>query len=151
VVLAAGAATRYGSPKQRLLLAEVLDRLSGSTEIGEVVVVTGAYDVDTDARVVACPDWERGPGASLRCGLEALHRDTSAAVVILADGPDLSPDERVGIFLEDHYWNDSDAAVVFKRLDPLEWRGSLHLPRQRRHQLSMERHRPARLPEVRGP
>ena len=91
VVLAAGAATRYGSPKQRLLLAEVLDRLSGSTEIGEVVVVTGAYDVDTDARVVACPDWERGPGASLRCGLEALHRDTSAAVVILADGPDLSP------------------------------------------------------------
>ncbi len=33
------------------------------------------------------------------------------------DGPDLSPDERVGIFLEDHYWDDSDAAVVFRRLD----------------------------------
>jgi CTP:molybdopterin cytidylyltransferase MocA len=91
VVLAAGAATRYGSPKQRLLLAEVLDHLGESVEIGEVVVVTGAYDVDTDARVVACPDWERGPGASLRCGLEALHRDTAAAAVILADGPDLSP------------------------------------------------------------
>lgn len=91
MVLAAGAATRYGSPKQRLLLAEVLDRLGESTEIGEVVVVTGAYDVDTDARVVACADWERGPGASLRCGLRTLHRDTSAAVVILADGPDLSP------------------------------------------------------------
>ncbi|HVL54215.1 MAG TPA: alpha-amylase family glycosyl hydrolase, partial [Vitreimonas sp.] len=32
-------------------------------------------------------------------------------------GADLSSDDRVGIFLEDHYWNDSDAAVVFKRLD----------------------------------
>ncbi len=33
------------------------------------------------------------------------------------DGPDLSPDERVGIFIEDGYWDSSDAAVVFKRLD----------------------------------
>ena len=33
------------------------------------------------------------------------------------DGPDLSSDERVGIVLEDHYWDDSDAAVVFKRFD----------------------------------
>jgi glycosidase len=32
-------------------------------------------------------------------------------------GPDLSPDERVGVVLEDHYWDDSDAAVVFKRFD----------------------------------
>jgi len=33
------------------------------------------------------------------------------------DGPDLSPDRRVGVFLEDHYYNRTDAAVVFKRLD----------------------------------
>ena len=32
-------------------------------------------------------------------------------------GPDLSADERVAIVLEDHYWDDSDAAVVFKRVD----------------------------------
>ncbi|MEA2578350.1 MAG: hypothetical protein QOD78_1938, partial [Chloroflexota bacterium] len=32
-------------------------------------------------------------------------------------GPDLSPDPRVAIVLEDHYWNDTDAAVVFKRVD----------------------------------
>ncbi len=32
-------------------------------------------------------------------------------------GPDLSPDPRVGMVLEDHYWDDSDAAVVFKRFD----------------------------------
>ncbi|CAA9287048.1 MAG: GH13 [uncultured Chloroflexia bacterium] len=32
-------------------------------------------------------------------------------------GPDLSADGRAGIFLEDHYYNRSDAAVVFKRVD----------------------------------
>ena len=32
-------------------------------------------------------------------------------------GPDLSQDGRVGIFLEDHYYDSSDAAVVFKRQD----------------------------------
>ncbi|MEA2631701.1 MAG: hypothetical protein QOE66_1920, partial [Chloroflexota bacterium] len=32
-------------------------------------------------------------------------------------GPDLSPDPRAAIVLEDHYWDDSDAAVVFKRSD----------------------------------
>jgi CTP:molybdopterin cytidylyltransferase MocA len=91
VVLAAGAATRFGSPKQRLLLAEVLDRLAVSTEVGEIVVVAGAYDVETGARVVHCPDWELGMGASLRCGLNALAPATEAAVVALADGPDLAP------------------------------------------------------------
>src|SRR5438094_747513 len=36
-------------------------------------------------------DWERGPGASLRAGLATLARDVEAAVVALADGPDLDP------------------------------------------------------------
>ncbi|HEY6014678.1 MAG TPA: alpha-amylase family glycosyl hydrolase, partial [Candidatus Limnocylindrales bacterium] len=38
-------------------------------------------------------------------------------------GADLSTDERVGIVLEDHYWDDSDAAVVFKRFD--RWSGDV--------------------------
>src|SRR5206468_7853613 len=33
------------------------------------------------------------------------------------NGPDLSTDDRVGMVLEDHYWDDTDAAVVFKRFD----------------------------------
>ena len=32
-------------------------------------------------------------------------------------GEDLSPDDRVVIQIEDHYWDSSDAAVVFKRID----------------------------------
>jgi glycosidase len=33
------------------------------------------------------------------------------------NGPNLSPDARVEITLEDHYWDNSDAAVVFRRRD----------------------------------
>jgi CTP:molybdopterin cytidylyltransferase MocA len=91
VVLAAGAASRFGEPKQRLLLPRVLARL-GEAPLDEIVVVSGAYELDPGAaRLVACPEWERGPGASLRCGLAALSPDTEAAVVCLADGPNLAP------------------------------------------------------------
>jgi glycosidase len=33
------------------------------------------------------------------------------------NGPNLSDDDRVGIYIEDGYWNRSDAAVLFKRVD----------------------------------
>ncbi len=91
VILAAGAATRFGSPKQRILLPAVLERARQSAALGDVVVVLGAYDVETDARTVHCADWARGPGASLRCGLAALPASAEAAVVLLADGPNLNP------------------------------------------------------------
>jgi len=92
VVLAAGAATRFGVPKQRLMLDGVLGRVRRSHEVGEIVVVAGAYDVDAPERVVRCADWELGPGASLRCGLLALDAVAKAAAVVLADGPDLAPE-----------------------------------------------------------
>jgi len=39
------------------------------------------------------------------------------------NGPNLSGDERVGIYLEDGYWSRRDAAVVFKRVD--NWTGAV--------------------------
>jgi nicotine blue oxidoreductase len=103
VVLAAGAATRFGAPKQQLLLPAVLERLTG---LDEVVVVAGAHELEG---AVHCPDWERGPGASLRCGLAALRPEVEAAVVVLADGPELAPAaiERVVAA-----WRESGAPVV---------------------------------------
>jgi nicotine blue oxidoreductase len=68
----------------------VLERVRASS-IEDIVVVLGAHEVETSARTVHCPDWRRGRGASLRCGLSALGDETEAAVVVLADGPDLSP------------------------------------------------------------
>jgi CTP:molybdopterin cytidylyltransferase MocA len=91
VVLAAGASTRFGSPKQALLLEPVLERVRSSATIGNTIVVLGAHDVETSARAVRCPEWHRGPGASLRCGLDALGEEIEAAVVVLADGPSLDP------------------------------------------------------------
>jgi nicotine blue oxidoreductase len=90
VVLAAGASTRFGSPKQRVLLEPVLERVRGSSVDG-VLVVLGAHDLEVSAPVVRCGEWEGGPGASLRCGLHALPETAKAAVVVLGDGPDLNP------------------------------------------------------------
>jgi nicotine blue oxidoreductase len=88
VVLAAGAATRYGRPKQRELLPSVLARLA-EAPVDEVIVVAGAYSLDVPA--VQADDWERGPGASLRAGLAALGAGVTHALVVLADGPELDP------------------------------------------------------------
>jgi len=98
VVLAAGASTRYGRPKQLELLPAVLDRLA-RTSVDEIVVVEGAHPLETVSRtcprnsfrVVSASDWERGPGASLRAGLAALGPEMTHALVVLADGPDLDP------------------------------------------------------------
>ena len=91
IVLAAGEASRFGTPKQRLLLPEVLERLSQSS-VDDVVVVAGAHTLETPATVVTCAGWKRGPGASLTSGLEELGPGVEAAVVVLADGPDLAPE-----------------------------------------------------------
>jgi CTP:molybdopterin cytidylyltransferase MocA len=90
VVLAAGASSRYGTepPKQVELLPSVLAALAESS-VDEIVVVSGAHPLPVGS--IHCPDWERGPGASLRCGLAALPAETEAAVVAHADGPNLDP------------------------------------------------------------
>jgi nicotine blue oxidoreductase len=107
-VLAAGASRRFGDVKQRILLEPVLERVRASS-VDDVIVVLGAHDVETSARVVHCPEWERGRGASLRCGVRTLGDDVEAAVVVLADGPSLSP-AAIDRVLE--VWRESSADVV---------------------------------------
>jgi nicotine blue oxidoreductase len=73
-----------------VLLEPVLERVRASS-VDDVLVVLGAHELDSSARSVHCPEWERGPGASLRCGLAALPAEAEAAVVVLGDGPGLDP------------------------------------------------------------
>ena len=110
VVLAAGASSRYGvsPPKQVELLPRVLDAVHASALDG-TVVVSGAHELGPDS--IRCPDWERGPGASLRCGLAALPPEVEAAVVVLADGPDLDP-RAVDRVVEDWRTNGGDAVAA---------------------------------------
>jgi CTP:molybdopterin cytidylyltransferase MocA len=110
VVLAAGASSRYGTepPKQVELLPKVLAALRESSVDG-IVVVSGAHPLPVESE--PCPDWERGPGASLRCGLAALPPDAEAAVVVLADGPDLDP-RAVDRVIEDWRSHGGDAVAA---------------------------------------
>jgi nicotine blue oxidoreductase len=110
VILAAGASSRYGTepPKQVELLPSVLAALEVSS-VDQIVVVSGAHTLPVES--VHCPDWERGPGASLRCGLAALPQEAEAAVVVLADGPDLDP-RAVDRIVEDWRTNGGDAVAA---------------------------------------
>ena len=110
VVLAAGAATRFGGPKQALLVPRRRRAAFAPASVDGIVVVTGAHPLETTAPLVRCPDWERGPGASLRCGLGRARATASRRRwSSLADGPDISP-AAVDRVIE--VWRESGAEVV---------------------------------------
>ncbi len=101
LVLAAGAARRFGAPKQlaeldgRPLLEHVLASMS-SAPLDRTIVVLGAHaeeileGVDLHgAESVLCRDWGKGQAASLRAGLLAAA-GAEAVVVGLGDQPFLT-------------------------------------------------------------
>ena len=99
ILLAAGAGSRFGGDKLlapyngRPLIEAVLANLSGAP-VDETVVVVGE-DAERlrevcepyAVRVVENPDWARGQSTSVRAGLAACGADMRAAVVLLADQP----------------------------------------------------------------
>ena len=103
IVLAAGAASRFGGGKQlafldgRPLLEHAVKAMT-SAPVGRVLVVLGAVaehvlaGVDLHgAEPLVCERWSEGQSASLACGLAELA-DCEAVVVTLGDQPRVSPD-----------------------------------------------------------
>ena len=107
VVLAAGASSRMGRPKQTLSYrGESLLRRAALAALGAgcrpVVVVTGANAEPSrreleglDVREVFNPLWETGMASSIRAGVEALISaapDADAVVLLLCDQPHVTAD-----------------------------------------------------------
>ena len=107
VLLAAGAARRFGAPKQlaeldgRPLVTHALAHLLEVEHLAGVVVVVGAnaaavaeaIGAHDDVRVVACEAWAEGLAASLRTGVAAADGLGADGVLIhLGDLPRVGPD-----------------------------------------------------------
>jgi len=98
VVLAAGASTRLGEPKQLAVvggerLLERAVRVAREAGCAPVVVVLGARAEEIraacvlgDARVVVNEEWSEGMGASVRVGVGAVG-DAEGAVLMTCDQP----------------------------------------------------------------
>lgn len=103
LVLAAGGARRFGAPKllQRWGRATLLEHAIGIAAAvagNRVVVVLGARATRHLARVppgvtsiVRNARWREGLGTSIACGVTALPRSATRAVVLLADQPGVTP------------------------------------------------------------
>jgi molybdenum cofactor cytidylyltransferase len=97
LVLAAGAGSRFGSPKQLVRIGgeALLQRaVSRATEVGghAVTVVLGAHAAEltpllrhSSATVLINRHWEEGLASSLRLGVGQLPGSTAAVLVTLAD------------------------------------------------------------------
>jgi molybdenum cofactor cytidylyltransferase len=107
VVLAAGASTRLGRPKQLIVIeGETLlrraARLAVEAGFSPVCVVLGFEAEPMQAalaglavEVVLNRDWQEGMGSSLRYGMEAItkqERQPAAVLVMVCDQPRLSAD-----------------------------------------------------------
>ncbi len=100
VVLAAGASSRLGRPKQLLpfqgrpLTQHVIDA-AVAAGLDEVIVVLGAQAEEVleqlvlppGTRALVNPDYLQGQSSSLRAALRAAGPETRAAVVLLGDQP----------------------------------------------------------------
>jgi molybdenum cofactor cytidylyltransferase len=103
VVLAAGAASRFGSQKLlapfqgATLIRRTVENVLAS-QVSETVVVLGRESEDVrralrglPVRFVTNADFRSGLSTSLRAGLEAVEPSTLAALIVLGDQPGVTP------------------------------------------------------------
>ena len=88
MILAAGASSRFGSPKWRAEVdgERLLDRVVRTAHDAGLLclVVSGAHELQTDALVVHNPNWETGLSSSLSVGVAAARERGAERVVIVS-------------------------------------------------------------------
>lgn len=105
IVLAAGASTRFGSPKQlvrvagRPLLHSAVTRASEVTGSAVIVVLgsgaaqLGAALKHSPGSIVINQDWREGLASSIRAGVARLPLTCAGAMLLLADQPAVTADD----------------------------------------------------------
>lgn len=101
IILAAGEATRYGSPKQLLdwkgkpFVRQVAETALRSG-LWPVLVVTGAYAADIESclkdlpvSIVHNPEFKQGQSTSIKAGVKTLPKNVGAAIFLLSDQPQI--------------------------------------------------------------
>lgn len=102
IILAAGASTRLGTPKQLLpygkktLLSHTIEQALES-QVGPVIVVLGAHSTllsasidDYEVNIIQNTAWDEGMASSIRCGIESLQLfepTCAGAILLMCDQP----------------------------------------------------------------
>ena len=139
IILAAGDSQRFGSPKQILewkgkpLVRHAVEAALGAG-LSPIIIVTGKHAEiiiaalqDLPVIFKNNPDWKEGQSSSLKAGLNALPKETSAAIFLLADQPHVN--SKVIRTLMEKHWREkcliSLPLVKGKRSNPVLFDKSL--------------------------
>lgn len=121
IILAAGASTRLGQPKQLVKLGgrPILHRvISAAAQVvgQDLTVVVGAHAKDmtyflsrTSASWVVNQQWEEGISSSIRAGLAVLPPACEAVLILLGDQVGVTADDLKRLV---NAWKGNDGAIV---------------------------------------
>jgi molybdenum cofactor cytidylyltransferase len=126
IVLAAGASSRLGQPKQLVRIGgrPALHRVvSSATSLAghSVTVIIGAHANElsrllahSPASVIINRQWEEGMASSIRCGLSALPAACDAVLILLGDQVAVTADDLKRLAAA---WNDQEGSIAAATYD----------------------------------
>ena len=102
ILLAAGASTRMGAPKQLIdvngrSLIRHMAKLALQSKIDGLSVVLGAYRenllpelINLPLNTIINPDWDKGMGTSLKAAMDNVDKEQEGVLIMVCDQPYLT-------------------------------------------------------------